>query len=41
MKFKSRKDQNERKHILEIGKMFFFNFSFLTGHLALHFKDDL
>jgi hypothetical protein len=44
MRFESRRGQNEeerKKHILQFVKMYFLYCPFLTGSLALHFKDDL
>jgi hypothetical protein len=37
----SKRGQNENKHILQFQKMFFFYYSFFTGPLTLHLKDDL
>jgi hypothetical protein len=33
--------KNEKKHVLQSGKMYFLYCSFLAAPLALHFKDDL
>jgi hypothetical protein len=44
MRFEIKEGQNEekwKKHFLQFEKMYFFYFSFLASHLALHFKNDL